>query len=383
MSALYPQASAFTSNQFVESLAGFSAAFHCQKAESTATDYTMTPTTTTTDAKWQQPPCSVSSMANDDESQELSLSMSHPAPASFTSESSDTPSPCHDASEEEKVRIAVEMFRTRLLRKAYRPTSADWAAAANEGQNAPVHSKEIMACEKDFINVIRSTLRASAVECVQWSTQCAEFSEKWPHVSHWLHPGRLAYFLSTTLRVKFTGRLLVSQPKERLTVRAKKYKCVECAVVCNSLRQYSVHEKGRKHIENVRIVSVTAQRRGGHYVSKSPLPLNGDTASSDVYYCPLSTDSVENCKNGSTTSGTGSAQRARLEALAAEACKSECGGYATSEAESVKDSSRAASATSDDDLPSLRRSFAENGTEAADHELIFLLESLLPTAFEG
>ena len=289
---------------------------------------TPTPTTTTTPAATTPEPTPTTptpTLAEKDVSEDAT-----DAQVADAAELPDVAAPTTPLTEEEKITLSVAIFRERLLRKAYRPSVRDSlnkrvqssdnledADVQSMASSVPAVSKEVQACEEDFISIVKETLAVSHVDRLEWSNTCAVFSDRWPHISHWLHPGRLGFFFTTTLNVKFTGRLNVSLSRERLTMRAKKYKCVECDVVCNSLGQFCVHEKGRKHNDNLRTVQQAAIRIGGVYTSLSPLPLDG-SHEADAYYAPLNAE-VSEPKTGSVTGDRMSvAQKARLEALAEE-----------------------------------------------------------------
>eukprot|EP01064_Diplonema_japonicum_P030976 TRINITY_DN5402_c0_g1_i1.p1 TRINITY_DN5402_c0_g1~~TRINITY_DN5402_c0_g1_i1.p1 ORF type:complete len:552 (+),score=120.19 TRINITY_DN5402_c0_g1_i1:62-1717(+) len=206
--------------------------------------------------------------------------------------------------EEKNTGGVMEMFRTRLLRKAYRP-------GVREGTPA-----EVIKCECEFNSIVYHACEEGIVNRQQWSEVCEAFSDRWPHVSHWLHPSRLADILSSQLGIKFEGKRPCPASKEdrvnKPTIRAKKYYCAECDVVCNSLGQFDIHEKGKKHQEHVATISEAAALQGKCYASPSPLPCDG--APGDAYYIQLG----ENEEKKSSRKGNkkGNSTAARLLALA-------------------------------------------------------------------
>eukprot|EP01060_Flectonema_neradi_P009393 TRINITY_DN16699_c0_g2_i3.p1 TRINITY_DN16699_c0_g2~~TRINITY_DN16699_c0_g2_i3.p1 ORF type:complete len:584 (+),score=155.02 TRINITY_DN16699_c0_g2_i3:48-1754(+) len=169
----------------------------------------------------------------------------------------------------------MELFKNRLLRKAYRP-------GVREEQ-----PKEVLQCEADFREMIEWAIEMELVNRQLWSDTCEKFSNAWPHVCHWLHPGRLADHITSNknMNVKFEGVRPHPVPKEerisKPTVRAKKYYCAECNVVCNSLGQFDVHEKGKKHLELLASVSKKLAKSGHEYKSPSPMPCEG---TADAFY---------------------------------------------------------------------------------------------------
>ena len=169
----------------------------------------------------------------------------------------------------------MDLFKNRLLRKAYRP-------GVREEQ-----PKEVLQCEADFREMIDWAVDKELVNRQLWSDTCEKFSNAWPHVCHWLHPGRLADHITSNknISVKFEGVRPHPVPKEdrisKPTVRAKKYYCAECNVVCNSLGQFDVHEKGKKHLELLATVSKKLAKNGHEYKSPSPMPCEG---TADAFY---------------------------------------------------------------------------------------------------
>eukprot|EP01060_Flectonema_neradi_P036766 TRINITY_DN717_c0_g1_i1.p1 TRINITY_DN717_c0_g1~~TRINITY_DN717_c0_g1_i1.p1 ORF type:complete len:204 (+),score=39.98 TRINITY_DN717_c0_g1_i1:63-674(+) len=174
----------------------------------------------------------------------------------------------------------LQLFKTRLLRKAYRP-------GVREAQ-----PNEVLQCEADFINIIDWAIETESVDRQLWSDRCETFSNNWPHVCHWIHPGRLSDYLlgCEKVNIKFVGE---SRPAPRVerrkpTVRARKYLCQECGVVCNSLCQFDVHKKGKKHSE---LLAIVEMRYDGNYESRSPLPYEGNA---DSFYFVETSEQQQN-----------------------------------------------------------------------------------------
>ncbi|KAJ9441078.1 hypothetical protein DIPPA_35017 [Diplonema papillatum] len=87
----------------------------------------------------------------------------------------------------------VAMFRARLLRKAYRPGSGCGAADG-----------EVEACEREFKAIAAGARAEGLVNRQRWNDVCEGFSNRWPHICHWLHPSRLADQLSNQMQVRYS-----------------------------------------------------------------------------------------------------------------------------------------------------------------------------------
>eukprot|EP01063_Lacrimia_lanifica_P037433 TRINITY_DN7681_c0_g1_i1.p1 TRINITY_DN7681_c0_g1~~TRINITY_DN7681_c0_g1_i1.p1 ORF type:complete len:881 (+),score=203.75 TRINITY_DN7681_c0_g1_i1:127-2769(+) len=173
---------------------------------------------------------------------------------------------------EASIAAVVQMFRERLVRKAYR-------AAALSG-NMP---KDVADCEAEFMKVVLDAVQEWSVDRLDWGKNLEALSERWAHVCHWLHPGRLADFLVLKFGMSFKGKrgpVLSKQDREqrKLVIRAQKYRCVECGVVCNSLGQWETHERGRKHLENIKLFAEAKKECAG------ASPGNGHADGSGLYY---------------------------------------------------------------------------------------------------
>eukprot|EP01059_Diplonema_ambulator_P000518 TRINITY_DN10424_c0_g1_i1.p1 TRINITY_DN10424_c0_g1~~TRINITY_DN10424_c0_g1_i1.p1 ORF type:complete len:563 (+),score=130.91 TRINITY_DN10424_c0_g1_i1:47-1735(+) len=207
--------------------------------------------------------------------------------------------------DEKGLDTVMEMFRSRLLRKAYRPGVREEIPA------------DVVQCERDFSAIVYHAIEERTVNRQQWSEICDAFSDRWPHVSHWLHPSRLADILSSQLGIKFEGKRPTPASKDtrvnKPTIRAKKYYCAECDVVCNSLGQYDIHEKGKKHQEHLTTISEAAALQGKCYSSPSPLPCDG--APGDAYYIQLG-EHEEKKNTRAKGAKKGNSTAARLLALA-------------------------------------------------------------------
>ena len=174
-----------------------------------------------------------------------------------------------------KVAIALDVFHSRLLRKGYRPLVVKGILTV---------PKEIEACEKDFVAIVKLALSAP-LDRQEFVEICSEFSDKWPHMTHWLHPGRLSVIFARQLNVTFVGirsGQVGKQPKGN--VRAKKFMCVVCDITLNSLVQYNMHKMGRKHI-----VSCDLARKAGTLPENVFTSVDGD---SDAYYYLDKTDTA-------------------------------------------------------------------------------------------
>eukprot|EP01063_Lacrimia_lanifica_P036894 TRINITY_DN7435_c0_g1_i1.p1 TRINITY_DN7435_c0_g1~~TRINITY_DN7435_c0_g1_i1.p1 ORF type:complete len:871 (+),score=357.69 TRINITY_DN7435_c0_g1_i1:56-2614(+) len=260
---------------------------------------------------------------------------------------------------EEGMAAALELFRERLLRKAYRPkkeaapaapveaespdavatTSASPSPVSDEPPASAVSTatlgmasvstaavpKEVESCEEEFLAMIAEAVDEASVDRSEWADRCEAMSDKWPHICHWLHPGRLADFVASRLGVVYTGKRTCPAPKDerqqsKPVIRAKKYKCIECGIVCNSLGQYLIHEKGKKHLDYLEHTMKAAAKEGKVYISYSPFPCDGGVpgveASGDAaaYYVQLQEEAANRTRAlGAAPGGS----RARIRALVA------------------------------------------------------------------
>eukprot|EP01062_Namystynia_karyoxenos_P045696 TRINITY_DN33_c0_g2_i1.p1 TRINITY_DN33_c0_g2~~TRINITY_DN33_c0_g2_i1.p1 ORF type:complete len:852 (+),score=262.94 TRINITY_DN33_c0_g2_i1:148-2556(+) len=163
---------------------------------------------------------------------------------------------------------AMGMFTTRLLRKAYRPS--------RRPAQCPAYVKE---CEEEFLELLRAAGRQQPHDRAQWHRSCGAFSDKWEHVCHWVHPSRLADFLTEDLGFEWCGeapaRPDVDKSKLKSVIKAQKFFCEECAVVCNSYAQYEIHSQGGRHRDNVAMRQNAAALQGLVYQEKGPQPVDG------------------------------------------------------------------------------------------------------------
>eukprot|EP01063_Lacrimia_lanifica_P021890 TRINITY_DN2950_c0_g4_i2.p1 TRINITY_DN2950_c0_g4~~TRINITY_DN2950_c0_g4_i2.p1 ORF type:complete len:449 (+),score=99.84 TRINITY_DN2950_c0_g4_i2:69-1415(+) len=195
-------------------------------------------------------------------------------------------------SHEAAIDACVTMFRERLARKAYRN-------AAIEGKLPP----DVAACEADFLALVRRAVEQRFVDRPDWGLQCEDLSNNWAHVCYWLHPGRLEDFIAARFGTQFKGKrgpVLSKDDREmrKQVVRAQKYECAECGVVCNSLAQYETHERGQKHLDMLRMA---ASRQG--YVPKAPLPCSGH-AGKGLYYIREDTPQILHSDGSSQSTST-------------------------------------------------------------------------------
>eukprot|EP01065_Artemidia_motanka_P002307 TRINITY_DN1108_c0_g2_i1.p1 TRINITY_DN1108_c0_g2~~TRINITY_DN1108_c0_g2_i1.p1 ORF type:complete len:676 (+),score=224.35 TRINITY_DN1108_c0_g2_i1:240-2267(+) len=172
---------------------------------------------------------------------------------------------------------AAEMFSGRLLRKAYRPS--------RRGNSFP---EDVTRCEEDFIQLLVAVSKDQPCERARWHNMCNEFSDKWEQICHWVHPNRLAEFLSEEQGFQWTGEAParpehVDKSKIKSNIKAQKFHCAECNVTCNSYAQYEIHAQGTRHKENIAIIKENAMMQGIGYQERGPVPLDGSPLSSDGF----------------------------------------------------------------------------------------------------
>eukprot|EP00756_Hemistasia_phaeocysticola_P031114 Hpha_TRINITY_DN16332_c2_g7::TRINITY_DN16332_c2_g7_i1::g.60902::m.60902 len=195
------------------------------------------------------------------------------------------------AVEEEEVQVecgadqdltkGMEMFSARLLRKAYRPN--------RRGPSCPPDVEE---CEAAFMKVLRHVAEKQPHTRGEWYNTCNTFSDKWDHVCHWIHPTRLADFLSEELGFKWVGepppRKETAERQPRAAVRAQKFHCPACGVTCNSYAQYEIHAQGARHKDVIAQRQRAAQAQGGDFSDNGPVPLGEGQAEVTVDAAQLS-----------------------------------------------------------------------------------------------
>ena len=178
---------------------------------------------------------------------------------------------------------AMELFRDRLLRKAYRP-----------GRRPADCPEDVYACEKGFLQLLQGAIDTQPMDRLDWHSQCNAFSDAWEHICHWVHPSRLADFLTEQEELEWVGEYPIrpeagkSKIKVKSNVKAQRFKCPECNVECNSYAQYTIHAQGNKHLEMVEQVRKNELRlHGRNYVSPGAVPLDteaGQGASPQAYF---------------------------------------------------------------------------------------------------
>eukprot|EP00755_Sulcionema_specki_P005029 Sspe_Gene.31610::Locus_15577_Transcript_1_1_Confidence_1.000_Length_2384::g.31610::m.31610 len=144
-----------------------------------------------------------------------------------------------------KYEKAMEMFCSRLLRRAYRP--------GRRPQQCP---PDVYKCEEEFLEMVKKADESQPVDKAEWQQQCTEFSDKWEHVCHWVHPSRLGDFLQEDLGLKFVGEApphtkTVEKTRVKSNIKARKFHCDACDLTCNSYTQYLIHAEGSRHQENL------------------------------------------------------------------------------------------------------------------------------------
>eukprot|EP01063_Lacrimia_lanifica_P028056 TRINITY_DN4025_c0_g1_i2.p1 TRINITY_DN4025_c0_g1~~TRINITY_DN4025_c0_g1_i2.p1 ORF type:complete len:684 (+),score=267.75 TRINITY_DN4025_c0_g1_i2:108-2159(+) len=166
---------------------------------------------------------------------------------------------------------SMEMFRERLLRKAYRP------------RRRPVECpKDVYTCEDEFKALVNAGQATQPMDRAAWHKLCNDFSDKWEHICHWVHPSRLADFLTEDMGLEWEGEFPIKpattetrvKVKVKSNVKAQRFKCSECNVICNSYSQYLIHIEGTKHKDNLEQCIAKAKEDGKEYISKGALPLD-------------------------------------------------------------------------------------------------------------
>eukprot|EP01059_Diplonema_ambulator_P036895 TRINITY_DN948_c0_g2_i1.p1 TRINITY_DN948_c0_g2~~TRINITY_DN948_c0_g2_i1.p1 ORF type:complete len:234 (+),score=41.35 TRINITY_DN948_c0_g2_i1:125-826(+) len=159
------------------------------------------------------------------------------------------------------------MFSSRLLRKAYRP--------GRRHQGCPV---DVYECEKEFMHLVHISRTQQPMDRAEWHRLCNEFSDKWEHICHWVHPGRLADSLTRNFELVWTGTqppAPVEKHRAKSHVKAQRFKCSECDVICNSFAQYLIHSQGSRHRECVQYKARAELLRGNPgYVTPGAIPLD-------------------------------------------------------------------------------------------------------------
>eukprot|EP01060_Flectonema_neradi_P037188 TRINITY_DN73_c3_g1_i1.p1 TRINITY_DN73_c3_g1~~TRINITY_DN73_c3_g1_i1.p1 ORF type:complete len:550 (+),score=119.71 TRINITY_DN73_c3_g1_i1:51-1652(+) len=165
----------------------------------------------------------------------------------------------------------VEMFSSRLLRKAYRPDR-------RQENQCPA---DVYACEEKFRDLVAIAVENQPMDRMEWHTLCNKFSDEWEKICHWVHPSRLADFLSENMELEWVGEYPVrpesgEKGKAKSNVKAQRFMCQECNTICNSHAQYYIHIQGSKHKEALEMRIQTARQYGSTYEPAGPIPLDSD-----------------------------------------------------------------------------------------------------------
>eukprot|EP01061_Rhynchopus_euleeides_P047808 TRINITY_DN984_c0_g1_i1.p1 TRINITY_DN984_c0_g1~~TRINITY_DN984_c0_g1_i1.p1 ORF type:complete len:590 (+),score=251.26 TRINITY_DN984_c0_g1_i1:159-1772(+) len=168
---------------------------------------------------------------------------------------------------------AMQMFRERLLRKAYRP-----------GRRPADCPQDVPQCEEEFEALLQVAVENQPMDRGVWHAKCNEFSDKWEHICHWVHPSRLADSLTEQMELEWAGEYPArpeagkAKAKVKSNVKAQRFKCPECEVECNSYAQYTIHAQGSKHLEMVEAVRQREAFYGRTYESPGAVPLDTEGA---------------------------------------------------------------------------------------------------------
>eukprot|EP01064_Diplonema_japonicum_P013136 TRINITY_DN2053_c2_g4_i1.p1 TRINITY_DN2053_c2_g4~~TRINITY_DN2053_c2_g4_i1.p1 ORF type:complete len:546 (+),score=191.09 TRINITY_DN2053_c2_g4_i1:57-1640(+) len=213
------------------------------------------------------------------------------------------------------------MFSSRLLRKAYRPE--------RRHQGCPA---DVFQCEEEFMALVKQSETTQPMDRGEWHRLCNEFSDKWEHICHWVHPSRLADFLTENLELEWVGEYPIrpetkSKSKVKSNVKAQRFKCSECDVVCNSYAQYVIHSQGSRHKECVEYKVHTEILKGNiGYKSPGAIPLDtnaqcdeeGNVNLQAYYRKDENTESGSECGSNANSSGSNSGKK-RLPSAASRA----------------------------------------------------------------
>ena len=209
---------------------------------------------------------------------------------------------------------ALQMFKERLLRKAYRP-----------GRRPSDCPADVYACEAAFGQLLTSAEETQPMDRGEWHARCNTFSDEWEHICHWVHPSRLADFLTEELELEWTGEYPArpaeegkAKAKVKSNVKAQRFRCPECDVECNSYAQYTIHAQGSKHVEMVEAVKQSELAFGRVYESPGAVPLDTDgqpSSSPQAYFRRGESDPRTDAQPAATPEKKGeSAKKARKRA---------------------------------------------------------------------
>eukprot|EP00659_Diplonema_papillatum_P021732 gene21732-33443_t len=162
----------------------------------------------------------------------------------------------------------LEVFSSRLLRKAYRPERRHGECP-----------EDVYACEGEFRELIAVAEGTQPMDRGAWHTVCNEFSDRWEHVCHWVHPSRLADVLTENLALEWVGEYpprpdAAQKAKIKSNIKAQRFRCPECSVVCNSYSQYVIHSQGTRHAEALVQKTKAEALLGRTYTSPGAIPLD-------------------------------------------------------------------------------------------------------------
>ena len=165
----------------------------------------------------------------------------------------------------------VKMFSTRLLRKAYRPDR-------RQESQCPA---DVYECEEQFRDLVAIAVETQPMDRLEWHTLCNNFSDEWEKICHWVHPSRLADFLTENMELEWVGEYPVrpesaEKGKAKSNVKAQRFMCQECNTICNSHAQYYIHAQGSKHKEALEMKIVAARSYGRTYEAGGPVPLDSN-----------------------------------------------------------------------------------------------------------
>ena len=162
-----------------------------------------------------------------------------------------TPEMSEVKSAEEKVGLLEEFFGTRLLLKRFRK---------DVREEAP---ERVLECEDAFralaVKAVAQVEAGRPLDALLWLEICADFSDSWLDVCHWVSPKKLREFFTNTIGAEWERVSEVPAAREQPTVDLKWYKypdgnsvvqpclCPVCDLVCNSIAQYTAHAQGKNH----------------------------------------------------------------------------------------------------------------------------------------
>ena len=232
-----------------------------------------------------------------------------------------------------KVAAICDFFSTRLLLKRYRKDQRE------PDTEVPAAVAE---CEAAFALLAESAVcsveAGQALDAVVWVNYCADFSELWLEVSHWVSPKKMRGFLTEHIGAEWVRAEEVPVEKEMPPINLKLYKnpqghhpvmpclCPVCEVLCNSQAQYTAHAQGRSHKMLARLHS----RRTGYKLVEPLLLFRGGQATpASLAPVPLtSKEAYERAKQAKDACTPGWASAARTAAAMEASGSSETGSAA-------------------------------------------------------